>query len=67
LTDNPLQYVISLPLAVSGAIFILYLEHMVLEENAFFIVGFISFVCVIYFAFILGDKLISMIEVKRKR
>lgn len=51
-------------------IFVLHGEKMLFDYlgwgSLFLFVGFVSFVLIVYVCFILGDKLISMIEVRRK-
>ena len=68
MTDNPLQYLISLPLTVGGIIIVLQGEKLLFDylglESIFLFVGFISFVLVVCGSFVFGDKLISVIEVK---
>jgi hypothetical protein len=71
MSDNPLQYLISLPLAMIGILVVLQGEKMLFDYlgwgSIFLVVGFISFVLIICGSFVLGDILISKIEVKRKR
>jgi len=71
LSDNPLQYLISLPLTLILVLVVLHGEKMIFDYleigSIFLFVGFISFVLIIYGCFLLGDRLISMIEVRIKR
>jgi Mn2+/Fe2+ NRAMP family transporter len=70
LSDNPLQYLISLPLTLILVLVVLHGEKMLFDylgiESFFLFIGLVSFVLIIYGCFVLGDKLISMIEVRIK-
>lgn len=70
MTDNPFQYVISLPLTLIIVITVLHIqltwfEFIGIGQNHALWVGLFIFIGVMYGCFYLGDTIISRIEEKR--